>query len=412
MENIRNIYKHYGVDIDSAIKKLDNIKISIHCWQGDDVKGFLNFEDSGDTSGIQATGNFPGRASSAEELRNDLEKVLELVPGNHKVNLHAIYAETTEDIDLDQIEPKHFSNWVKWAKKHNIGLDFNPTCFSHPKASSGLTLSSNDENIRSFWVKHCKKARQIGKYFAEELNQKSVVNLWIPDGYKDYPIDRITPRKNLLKSLNEIYSEKIHHNLILDTVESKVFGIGLEGFTVGSHEFYLGYAIKNQIGLCLDAGHFHPTEEIADKLSSISLYVDEILLHVSRPMRWDSDHVVILDDQLQNITNSLVRDNLIEKTHVGLDFFDASINRIVAWVVGIRSTQKALLKSLLEPTELLKKIELEQDFSKRLALTEELKSLPFGLVYDYYCQINNVPKENEWYEYAKKYVEKIKRERK
>src|SRR5690554_4972579 len=311
-------YEKLGVDVEKAFKILDNNNISIHCWQGDDVKGFLKHEDS-PQGGIAVTGAYPGRARNVDELRKDLEFVLKLIPGKHKVNLHAIYLDTSENIDLDEIEPKHFATWVEWAKKNDVGLDFNPTLFGHPKSNSGFTLSSNDEAIRQFWIEHCKRARRIGEYFGKELNQKSVVNIWIPDGYKDYPYNRINPRIILRDSLDEIFSEKLDENYILDTVELKLFGLGVEGYTSGSHEFYLSYAVKNQIGLCLDAGHFHPTETIADKLPSVALFLKEMLLHVSRPMRWDSDHVVIQDDDLYDITTSIVRNGLLNQTHIGLD---------------------------------------------------------------------------------------------
>lgn len=395
-------YEKLNVDVDKALNILDNTKISIHCWQGDDVKGFLKHEDSSQ-GGIAVTGAYPGRARTVDELRSDLEFVLKLLPGKHKINLHAIYLDTTDNVDLNEIEPKHFTSWVEWAKKNNVGLDFNPTLFGHPKSRSGFTLSSNDENIRQFWIEHCKRSRKIGEYFGKELNQKSVVNIWIPDGYKDYPYNRIERRRILKESLDEIFSEKLDENYILDTVESKLFGLGVEGYTTGSHEFYLSYAVKNQIGLCLDSGHFHPTETIADKLPAVALFVKEMLLHVSRPMRWDSDHVVIQDDELYNITSSIVRNELLGQTHIGLDYFDGSISHIIAWIVGVRNVQKALLRSLLEPKDMLNKLENAGDYSMRLAITEELKNLPYGTIYDYYLEKNNITSGLDWLDVVNKY---------
>ena len=395
------IYAKYGVNTDQAIDHLKKIKISLQCWQGDDVQGFLNDMDL--SGGIAVTGNYPYQATTPEELRQDIEKALSLVPGKHKVNLHAIYLDTDEKVDLNQIEPKHFKKWVEWAKKNELGLDFNPTCFSHPMASTGFTLSSTNPEIRSFWIEHCKRSRQIGAYFGKELHQKSIVNLWIPDGFKDNPYDKLQPRTLLKNSLDQIYSEPMDHQLILDTLESKLFGIGSEAYTTGSSEFYLGYAVQNQKAVCLDAGHFHPTESIADKLSAISLFTKEMLLHVSRPVRWDSDHVVILDDELYKIAQELVRGNLLERTHIGLDYFDASINRIAAWVIGIRSMQKALLRALLEPHEVLRDIEQKLDYTTRLALTEELKTLPYGVVYDYLCETEHVHHGITWLDEIKSY---------
>ncbi|MDG0888959.1 L-rhamnose isomerase [Paracholeplasma manati] len=396
----KSIYHKYGVDVDQAIEQLRHIPISIQCWQGDDVKGF--YSEAALSGGISVTGNYPYRARTIAELRNDLEQVFKLVPFKHRVNLHAIYLDTKEKIGLDEIEPKHFETWVNWAIKQGIGLDFNPTLFSHPMSSSGFTLSSQNEHIRQFWVRHVKQSRKIASYFGEALNNPAVCNLWIPDGYKDTPYSRLSPRVQLQKSLDDIYEQSLPS--IKDTLESKLFGIGAESYTTGSHEFYMGYAVKHQLGLCLDTGHFHPTEQVGDKLSAIGLFVNHMLLHVSRPVRWDSDHVVSLNDDLQGVAEALVRDDLLKQTSIGLDYFDASINRIAAWVIGIRNSQKALLKALLEPKELLKKIEQEQNYTVRLAYLEELKALPFGLVYDYICEIEHKPvgieflKEIESYE--------------
>lgn len=398
-------YAKIGVDTDKALERLANVRISMHCWQGDDVRGFLFNSDL--SGGIQTTGNYPGRARNVKELKEDITEVLKLVPGKFNLNLHAIYADTDEKIDLDQIEPKHFAKWVEFAKEHNLGLDFNPTCFSHPMASSGFTLSSADDKVRNFWIEHCKRSRKIGEYFGKELGIPCVTNIWIPDGMKDIPYDRLSPRKRLEDSLDQILEEKIDPKYNIDSVESKVFGIGVESYTVGSNEFYLGYATKNQTALTLDSGHFHPTEYISDKISSVLLYVPHLLLHVSRPVRWDSDHVVIFDDELNEIARSLVRGNLIEKTSIGLDYFDASINRIAAWVVGIRSTQKALLKAMLEPVDTINELEKDMKYTDRMVLTEEMKSMPFGIVYDYYCFINNIPVGSEYLAEIKDYENKV-----
>ena len=384
---VKEEYKKLGVDVDSALKKLNETKISIHCWQSDDVIGFLNKDKL--SGGIQTTGNYPGRARNISEVREDLEEVLKLLPGKYKINLHSTYLDTDEKVELNQIEPKHYESWINWAKKVGVGLDFNPTCFSHPLAESGFTLSSPDKNIRDFWIEHCKRARKIGEYFGKELDETCVTNLWIPDGMKDIPYDRLIYRERLKDSLDEIFKEKINPKYNIDSMESKVFGIGLESYTVGSNEFYLGYASKNNMCLTLDAGHYHPTEYISDKISSCLLYVPNILLHVSRPVRWDSDHVVIFDDELNEIARSLVRNDLIKKTFIGLDYFDASINRINAYYIGVTSTLKALLKAYLEPTEYLKKLEENGNYTDRMFIIERLKTMNFGKVFDYYCYKNN-----------------------
>jgi L-rhamnose isomerase len=402
----KELYSKFGVDTDAVLKKLSKIKISLHCWQGDDVRGFLN-RNQELTGGISVTGNYPGAAGTALELRQDIEKAFSYIPGKHKVNLHAIYADTKDKIDLDNLKPEHYKNWVDWAKKLNLGLDFNPTCFSHPNSSEGFTLSHSDRKIRDFWIKHCKVSRIIGEYFGKELGQKCVTNIWIPDGFKDIPVDRLLPRIRLMDSLNEIYSEKTDDRYNLDAVESKLFGIGSESYVVGSHEFYTGYAVKYRKALCLDTGHFHPTEMVSNKISAISLFVDEILLHVSRPVRWDSDHVVILDDELQEIAFEIVRNDLLDRVHIGLDYFDASINRIAAWTIGSRNMIKALLKALLEPATLMKKLELEKDYTSRIALLEEFKTFPFAAVWDHYCEISNVPVRNEWLDDVKLYEKNI-----
>ncbi|OXS60949.1 L-rhamnose isomerase [Cohnella sp. CIP 111063] len=405
-EAAKQLYAKHGIDVDQVLEKLAQIKISMHCWQGDDVRGFLN-KDQDLTGGISVTGNYPGAARTPEELRADLEKAFSLIPGKHKVNLHAIYADTDEKVELDQLEPKHFQKWVDWAKEQGLGMDFNPTCFSHEKSSEGFTLSHPDPEIRRFWIDHCKASRKIGAYFGEQLGQTCVTNVWVPDGFKDVPADRLAPRQRLKDALDEVFAEELNPSHNLDAVESKLFGIGSEAYVVGSHEFYMGYGLRNNKLICLDAGHFHPTEVISNKLSSLSLFADGILLHVSRPMRWDSDHVVTLDDELIDIGRELVRGDLLGKTHIGLDFFDASINRVAAWVIGTRNTIKSLLRAMLDPIEALKKAELEGDYTTRLALTEEFKSYPFGAVWDYYCEKNGVPVREEWLGEVKTYEQDV-----
>ncbi|OIB02859.1 L-rhamnose isomerase [Paenibacillus sp. LC231] len=405
-EEAKKLYGQHGINVDEILTELERIKISIHCWQGDDVRGFL-FRDQELSGGISVTGEYPGAAGTPEQLRADLEKAMSLIPGSHKVNLHAIYADTDVTVDLDQLEPRHFQSWVNWAKEQGIGLDFNPTCFSHDKSKDGFTLSHADPAIRQFWIEHCKASRRIGAYFGEQLGQTCVTNIWVPDGYKDMPVDRMAPRQRLKEALDEIFAEDINPQWNLDAVESKLFGLGSEAYVVGSHEFYMGYGIQNNKLICLDAGHFHPTESIAGKLSALALFTDGLLLHVSRPMRWDSDHVVVMDDELTEIGRELVRNNLLDVTHIGLDFFDASINRIAAWVIGTRNTIKALLRAKLEPVDRLKQAELEGDYTTRLALTEEFKSYPFGAVWDYYCERMGVPVREEWLSEVKQYEQDV-----
>ncbi len=401
------VYRQHGIDTDAAIEKLSRIPVSLHCWQGDDVGGFEN-PDAALDGGLAVTGNYPGKARTPGELRADADKAMSLIPGTHRFNLHAIYAETgNRKVERNQLQPKHFSAWIDWAKSRNMGLDFNPTFFSHPKADSGFTLSSHDEGIRRFWVEHGIACRKIGAAMGKALGTPTVTNVWIPDGYKDIPVDRNSPRQLLRKSLDEIFAEPIDPKHNLDAVESKLFGIGAESYTTGSHEFYLGYAIANNKLLCLDAGHFHPTEVISDKISAVLCFVDELLLHVSRPVRWDSDHVVILDDELKAIAQQLVRGDFLDRVHIGLDFFDASINRVAAWVIGTRCMIKALLMALLEPFEKLRQLELSGDFTSRLALTEEIKTLPFGPVWDYYCLKSGVPVQSAWIDIVKKYEKSI-----
>ncbi len=401
-ELAKKAYGKLGVDTDKVLEALKEVKISLHCWQGDDVAGFL-FKDQALSGGIQVTGNYPGAARNAKELRQDLEKALSLIPGRHKVNLHAIYADTEEKIELDQLEPRHFEGWVEWARQQGLGLDFNPTCFSHPKADSGFTISSADSEIRDFWIRHCSKSRKIGEYFGRELGQTCVTNFWFPDGYKDIPVDREAPRQRMKGALDQVFSGKIDARHNIDAVEGKVFGIGTESYVVGSNEFCLGYAVRNNKAVCLDTGHFHPTEVISDKIATVLMFTDRLLLHVSRPVRWDSDHVVIMDDELNNIAQALVRSKLLDRTHIGLDFFDGSINRIAAWVIGSRNMIKALLKAMLEPAGELIRLEQDGDYTSRLAMLEELKTYPFGAVWDYYCKVMNVPVREAWLAEVKKY---------
>ena len=383
-------YAAFGVDVGTALDSLSKVPISLHCWQGDDV---LGFEDPGRglSGGIMATGNYPGKARTIDELRADLDKAYSLIPGRHRLALHGSYLDSPTKIPRDELLPQHFASWVDWAKAQDHGLDFNQTLFSHELADDGFTLSHQDAGIRQFWIDHCIACRDIGAYFGAELGEACITNLWIPDGYKDTPADRLVPRQRLLESLDAIYAKEIDSAHNLDAVECKLFGLGSESYVVGSHEFYLGYAATRGLLLCLDAGHFHPTETIADKLSSVLLYVPEILLHVSRGVRWDSDHVVTLTDDLQAIMQEIVRCDALENVHIGLDFFDASINRIGAWTIGTRNALRALLMALLEPREMLRKYENAGDFTGRLALLEELKGLPFGAVWDYHCAQQGVP---------------------
>jgi len=403
----RDQYAGFGVDTDAALRRLAKIPISLHCWQGDDVGGFEN-TGTGLTGGIQATGNYPGKARNAEELRNDLDKALSLIPGRHRLNLHALYAETGgKRVERNELEPKHFKTWIAWAKSNGMGLDFNPSFFSHPKSADGFTLSHRDKAIRQFWIEHGIACRKIGAAMGQALGTPCVTNVWIPDGYKDTPVDRKAPRERLTESLDAIFAKSISPKHNLDAVEPKLFGIGSESYVVGSHEFYLGYAARKQKLLCLDAGHYHPTEGIADKISSVLTSLDEILLHVSRGVRWDSDHVVILDDALLAIAQEIVRGNYLDRVHIGLDYFDASINRIAAWIIGTRCMIKALLIALVEPTAKLRALETGGDHTSRLALLEQCKTLPFGAVYDYYCTKAGVPIGAAWLDDVKTYEKNV-----
>ncbi len=385
----REHYAAHGVNADRALQTLAGIPISLHCWQGDDVAGFEK-QGSELGGGLAVTGNYPGKARTPDELRADLEKALSLIPGQHRVNLHAMYGEFAgKKVDRDEIEPAHFRNWIAWAKANQLGLDFNPTCFAHPKATDGFTLSHRDKSIRDFWIEHCRRSREIGAAMGRALGTPCVTNVWIPDGFKDTPADRQAPRERLADALDAVFKKPLPRKHVLDAVEGKLFGIGAESCTVGSHEFYLGYAITRRKLLCLDAGHFHPTESIADKISSALLYLPEILLHVSRGVRWDSDHVVTLNDDLLAIAREVVVCGS-HRVHLGLDYFDASINRIAAWVIGTRNLQKALLIALLEPPA-IRSAELAGDNTTRLALQEEARALPFGAVWDHFCEAKDVP---------------------
>jgi L-rhamnose isomerase len=403
----REQYAEFGVDVEQALARLNRIAISLHCWQGDDNNGL---ENAGGLTGggILVTGNYPGRARTGDELRADLEQAYRLIPGKHRLNLHAWYREADgKPIERNEIQPEHFSRWIEWAKSLGLGMDFNPTCYAHPKAADGFTLASRDEGIRRFWIEHCIACRKIGQVIGRELRSPCVTNVWIPDGMKDVTIDRKGPREILRRSLDEVFAEPIDPQYNLDSVEAKLFGIGSETYVVGSHEFYLGYAMQNRKLLTLDAGHFHPTETIADKISSVMLYLDEILLHVSRGIRWDSDHVVILNDDLRATAEEIVRGGFLDRVHIGLDFFDASINRIAAWVIGTRAMAKALLAALVEPIDRLREHEFCGDYSQRLALVEEIKTLPLGAVWDYYCLTQNVPVGMAWMDATRQYERNV-----
>jgi len=399
-------YASLGVDVHHALKTLAQIPVSLHCWQGDDVGGF---EKVGGTlgNGLAATGHYPGKARTPDELRADLDLAYSLIPGKHRLNLHAFYGEFGgKQVDRDQIEPKHFGNWIAWAKRNGLGLDFNPTCFSHAKAADGFTLSHADNGIRRFWIEHCRRSREIGAAMGRALGKPCVTNVWIPDGMKDTPADRVAPRTRLAESLDAVFQKTISPKLNLDAVEPKLFGIGSESFVVGSHEFYLGYALSRKKLLTLDAGHYHPTEGIADKISSVLQFMPEILLHVSRGVRWDSDHVVILNDDLLAIAREIIANGFEKRVHIGLDYFDASINRVAAWTIGTRNMLRALLIALLE-TPLIRTAEAAGDFTTRLALQEEARTLPFGAVWDYYCESRGVPAGEHWLTEVKRYEKNV-----
>ena len=405
-ELARERYAQLGVDVELALRKLSQISISVHCWQGDDVAGFEG--DAGPLgNGLAVTGNYPGRARTADELRRDLQLAYSLIPGKHRLNLHALYGDFPTPTDRDQIEVRHFQGWIDWGCEHDIKLDFNPSYFSHSKAADGFTLAHPDAGIRQFWIEHGIACRKIAAAMGRAQGSACINNFWIPDGYKDSPADRLSPRHRLAESLDTIFAESLPASETLDAVECKLFGIGSESYVVGSHEFYLGYAVSRNKLLCLDAGHLHPTEGIADKISSVLLYVPELLLHVSRGVRWDSDHVVTYSDELQAIMHEIVRGDFMQRVHIGLDYFDASINRIAAWVIGTRNALKAMLSAQLEPSADLKRFEAEGDLTSRLAWMEEVKSLPLGAVWDYYCFMNDVPIGIDWLSKVQAYEQEV-----
>ena len=400
-EAAKEIYRAAGVDTDAALEALKNIPVSMHCWQGDDVIGF---DGAGALSGgIQATGNYPGRARTPEELMADMDEALSLIPGTHRINLHASYAvfEEGEWADRDKLEPKHFAKWVEFAKERGLGIDFNPTLFSHAKAENA-TLSSEVLEIRKFWIDHVKACIRISEYFAKELGTPCTMNIWIPDGFKDIPADRTAPRARLKDSLDQILSIDYDKSSVFVAVESKVFGIGMESCTVGSHEFYMNYASKNDILCLLDSGHYHPTEVVSDKISSMLLFFDKVALHVTRPVRWDSDHVVLFDDETRAIAGEIIRGGA-DRVLLALDFFDASINRISAWVVGMRNLQKALLNALLLPNARMAELQNNRQFTELMMLSEEMKTYPLGDVWDYFCEQNGAPVKEAWFEEVKRY---------
>ena len=411
-ELARSKYARHGVDVEAVLAQLETVAISVHCWQGDDVGGFEKPDSTLGGGGIQVTGNYPGKARTVDELRQDLEKVLSMVGGRHRLSLHASYGEFGSSfVDRDQIEESHFQGWVDWAKKMGVHLDFNGTFFSHPLADDGFTLSSKDERVRRFWIEHAKRCRRIAAWIGREQGSPCILNTWIPDGTKNYTVDKFGYRSILKESLDEIFETEYPATEMRDALETKLFGIGSEAFVVGSHEFYMNYAARNNKMLCLDMGHFHTEEDISDKLSSVLLFDDEVLLHVSRPMRWDSDHVVLFNDKVKMVAEELVRSGKLEDVHIGLDFFDASINRIGAWVTGIRSTRKALLFALLEPMDLLMEYEESGNGWAAMALAEEQSVLPFGDVWDEYCRRTSTVLEEDLIDAVSDYEEFVLRER-
>ncbi len=406
-ESAKEIYRAVGVDTDEAVQKLENVKISMHCWQGDDVIGFDH--DGPLTGGIQTTGNYPGKARTPEELMADIDKVLSYIPGKHKINLHASYAifEDGEFVNRDKLEPKHFKKWVEFAKERGLGLDFNPTLFAHDMVKDNLTLSSPDEATRRFWIDHCKACIRISQYFAEELGQPCMMNIWIPDGYKDIPADRVAPRRRFRDALDEILSIDYDKTKVYVALESKVFGIGLESYTVGSSEFCVSYAATRGILSLMDNGHYHPTEVVSDKIPSLLLFNDKIALHVTRGVRWDSDHVVLLDDETKEIAKEIVRNDALDRVFIGTDYFDASINRISAWTVGMRNMQKALLYALLSPNRQLAQLQEEGKLTQLMMQQEEMKTYPMGDVWNYFCEKNGVPVGEKWFEDCEKYEKEV-----
>lgn len=406
-ESAKEMYAAIGVDTDEAIAKLEKVKISMHCWQGDDVTGFDH--DGPLSGGIQTTGNYPGKARTPEELMADIDKVLSYIPGKHKINLHASYAifEQGQFVDRDKLEPKHFKKWVDFAKERGLGIDFNPTLFAHDKVKDNLTLSSPDEETRRFWIDHCKACIRISEYFAEELGQPCMMNIWIPDGYKDIPADRVAPRRRFRDSLDEILSIDYDKTKVYVALESKVFGIGLESYTVGSSEFCISYAATRGILSLMDNGHYHPTEVVSDKIPSLLLFNDKIALHVTRGVRWDSDHVVLLDDETKEIAKEIVRNDALDRVFIGTDYFDASINRISAWTIGMRNMQKALLYALLLPNKQLAQLQEEGRLTQLMMQQEEMKTYPMGDVWNYFCEKNGVPVGEKWFEDCEKYEKEV-----
>jgi L-rhamnose isomerase len=405
-------YAAIGVDTDAVVKQMDDLVISLHCWQTDDVGGFEKADAVLGGGGIQATGNFPGKARTIEQMRADLDKVFAILPGKQRLSLHAIYGEFGgKNVDRDQIETKHFQGWIDWAKERGVGLDFNCTCFSHPLADDGYTLSAKDEKIRKFWVEHTKRCRAISADMGKQLGTPCVHNIWIPDGSKDTPVDRVTLRKQLKKSLDEIFAVKYPKKYLKDSVESKLWGIGSESMVVGSYDFYVGYAIKNNTLITIDNGHYHPTEVVGDKISSLLLFVDEILLHLTRGVRWDSDHVLTFNEELLLIAQEIIRCKALDRINIGLDFFDASLNRIGAYVIGTRSAQLAFMYAMLEPAKTLVTYENQGRTFERLATLEMLKTMPFGAVYDYYCLKSNVPSGQDYIDEIMKYEKDVLRKR-
>ncbi len=400
-------YASLGVDCDFALEQLGSISLSLHCWQGDDIRGFERTDEELG-GGLAVTGSYPGQARTAAELRADCAKALALIPGRHRLNLHAIYAETGgRRIKRNELLPEHFAAWTAWARDAGLGLDFNPTYFAHPLAADGFTLAHRDSAVRRFWIEHGQASRRIGAAFGQTLGSPCVTNVWIPDGYKDLPADRRAPRERLVESLDAIFREPLDPDHNLDAVECKLFGLGSESYVVGSHEFCLGYAISRRKVLCLDAGHFHPTEVVSDKVSSVLLWVDRLLLHVSRGVRWDSDHVVILSDEVREIAKELVRGGYLPRVRIGLDFFDASVNRVAAWVIGARAVLKALLLALLEPSETLRRLEADGDYTGRLALLEQLSTMPHGAVWDRHCETQDAPPEAAWLADVREYERNV-----
>lgn len=399
-------YQTIGVDTEQALEKLSQLPVSIHCWQGDDLTGFEN--RGGTSGGILATGNFPGRASTPEELMQDLDTAFSLIPGKKRLNLHAVYAVTGgQKVDRDALLPEHFQAWVDYAKARGLGLDMNPTYFSHEMVKDGLTLSSPDPEVRRFWIDHTKACRKIAEYFGRELGTPSLVDVWIPDGLKDVPADRLGPRRRLKESLDEIYAQKVDPHCVIDCMEAKLFGIGVESYTVGSHEFYMNYAAKNDLVYLIDNGHFHPTESCADKLSSLLLFSDKVALHLTRGVRWDSDHVIALDDSLKEMCREIVACDALDRVIIGSDYFDASINRVAAWVIGARNIQKALLYALLIPHTSLAALQDEGCFTELLAMQEEIKTFPFTDVWAEYCRRMKVPAGPDWMKTIHSYTKEV-----